>query len=192
MVFLYFVLPVFVIWLLQHYHSFSLSNKWLAHVPACFAALDNWFWFFLFYFQSSIPDFTVTSSCTESSFSPSPGELIYYPQNSLNFHENCWGACNFMIYYYFYSCIWLHRKNIFSIAYGLHPPVIQKVDNAHQIYPLDSAVGFLNTYLSDSDVQTEDNAIQRINLCPVDNTLISLHTYIHTYMNFIKVSRYLA
>ena len=42
------------------------------------------------------------------------------------------------------------------------------------LYPLDSAVGFLNTYLSDSDVQTEDNAIQRINLCPVDNTLISL------------------
>ena len=99
MVFLYFVLPVFFIWLLQHYHSFSLSNKWLVHVPACFAALDNWFWFFLFYFQSSIPDFTVTSSCTESSFSPSPGELIYYPQNSLCFHENCWGTCNFMICY---------------------------------------------------------------------------------------------
>ena len=106
MVFLYFVLPVFFIWLLQHYHSFSLSKKWLVHVPACFAALDNWFWFFLFYFQSSIPDFTVTSSCTESSFSPSPGELIYYPQNSLCFHENCWSACIFMIYYFIlvYGC----------------------------------------------------------------------------------------
>ena len=156
MVFLYFVLPVFFIWLLQHYHSFSLSNKWLVHVPACFAALDNWFWFFLFYFQSSIPDFTVTSSCTESSFSPSPGELIYYPQNSLCFHENCWGTCIFMIYYFIlvYGCT---RKNIFfSIVstYGLHPPDIQKVDNAHHqwinLYPLDSAVGFLNTYLSGS------------------------------------------
>ena len=93
MVFLYFVLPVFLIWLLQDYDYFSFSNKWLVHVPACFAALDNWFWLcFLFYFQSSIPDFTVTSSCTESSFSPSPGELIYYPQNSLCFHENCWGV----------------------------------------------------------------------------------------------------
>ena len=72
------------------------------------------------------------------------------------------------------------EKYFFSIVstYGLHPPVIQKVNNAHHqwinLYPLDSAVGFLNTYLSDSDVQTEDNAIQRINLCPVDNTLISL------------------
>ena len=88
------------------------------------------------------------------------------------------------MYFYdllFYSCIWLHRKNFFfSIVstYGFHPPDIQKVDNAHHhwinLYPLDSAVGFLNTYLSDSDVQTEDNVIQRINLCPVDNTLISL------------------
>ena len=49
MVFLYFVLPVFLIWLLQHYDCFLLTNKWLAHVPACFAALDNWFWLcFLF------------------------------------------------------------------------------------------------------------------------------------------------
>ena len=57
------------------------------------------------------------------------------------------------------------EKHFFSIVstYGLHPPDIQKVDNAHHqwinLYPLDSAVGFLNTYLSDIDVQTEDNAI---------------------------------
>ena len=57
------------------------------------------------------------------------------------------------------------EKYFFStvFTYGLHPPDIQKVDNAHHqwinLYPLDSAVGFLNTYLSDSDVQTEDNAI---------------------------------
>ena len=60
------------------------------------------------------------------------------------------------MYFYdllFYSCIWLHRTNFFfSIVstYGLRPPDIQKVDDAHHqwinLYPLDSAVGFLNTY----------------------------------------------
>ena len=44
------------------------------------------------------------------------------------------------------------EKYFFSIVftYGLHPPDIKKVDNAHHqwinLYPLDSAVGFLNTY----------------------------------------------
>lgn len=70
--------------------------------------------------------------------------------------------------FFFFNCVHL----------WFSPPDIQKVDSAHHqwmnLYRLDSAVGFLNTYLSDSDVQTEDNAIQRINLCPVDNALISL------------------
>ena len=44
MVFLYVVLHVFLIRFLQHYVNFLLTNKWLAHVPACFAALDDWFW----------------------------------------------------------------------------------------------------------------------------------------------------
>ena len=119
MVFLYFVLPVFLIWLLQHYDYFSLSNKWLVHVPACFAALDNWFWLcFLFYFQSSIPDFTVTSSCTESSFSPSPGELIYYPQNSLCFHENCRGVI------FWFTILFLHMAAHEKYFFQLCPPMV--------------------------------------------------------------------
>ena len=52
-------------------------------------------------------------------------------------------------------------------------PVVQKVDNSiHRInlYRVDLAIGFSNTYPSDSDLSGR-YIIHRINLYPVDNTI---------------------
>ena len=60
-------------------------------------------------------------------------------------------------------------------------PVVQKVDRAiHWInlYPLDSAIGFPNTYLA-VVVQTLDSAIHRIKIYPMDSAIIGFpNTYL--------------
>ena len=56
---------------------------------------------------------------------------------------------------------------------GMRSPVVQKVDNSiHRInlYLVDLAIGFSNTYPSGSDLSGR-YIIHRINLYPVDNTI---------------------
>ena len=84
--------------------------------------------------------------------------------------------------YYFILAYGFTGKVLFQLCPPMVyiPQLIQKVDNAHHqwiksIHWIVQLVSLIRAlYLSDSDVQTEENAIQRINLCPVDNTLISL------------------
>ena len=133
MVFLYFVLPVFLIWLFQRYDYFSLSNKTV--ISTCTGMLCCIRQLILVVFSVLFSEFNPRLHSHILMYKIQLQHITRWVDLlSTEFIVLSWKLlrCNFMIYYFILG-YGFTGKNIFSIVstYGLHPPVIQKLDNAH-------------------------------------------------------------